>query len=107
MLTIGSFSFTPCVNQSGSVGILLIFFDSVNGTCQKQEFRSQRASEPSEPASQRASEPARQRDRETKTYTKQLALAKLNRENRFMHCNGFVAFKSNSAYFRGRLIFLC
>ena len=45
-----------------SVGILFIFCDSVNRASQKQEFRSQRACEP-----------VSQRDRETKTHTKQLA----------------------------------
>ena len=42
MFSIGSFPFTPCVIIRHSVDI----FDSVNRASQKQEFRSQRASEP-------------------------------------------------------------
>ena len=43
MSSIGSFPFTPWCK---SVGIMLIFYDRVNRASQKQEFRSQRASEP-------------------------------------------------------------
>ena len=43
MSSIGSFPFTPWCN---AFGILLIFYDRVNRASQKQEFRSQRASEP-------------------------------------------------------------
>ena len=43
MSSIGSFPFTPWCK---SFGILLIFYDRVNRTSQKQEFCSQRDSEP-------------------------------------------------------------